>query len=65
MKIVCQKNELLNGVNIALKAIPAKTTMPILECIVIEVSEAGIKLTSNDMDLVLRPSLPVILLKTV
>jgi len=51
MKIVCQKSELLNGVNIALKAIPAKTTMPILECIVIEASEAGIKLTANDMEL--------------
>ena len=51
MKIVCQKSELLNGVNIALKAIPAKTTMPILECIVIEASDTGIKLTANDMEL--------------
>lgn len=51
MKIVCQKSELLSGVNIVLKAIPAKTTMPILECIIIDVSDGSIKLTANDMEL--------------
>ncbi len=51
MKIICQKSELQNGVNIVLKAIPAKTTMPILECIIIDVSDGFIKLISNDMEL--------------
>ncbi len=51
MKIICPKNELQNGINIVLKAIPAKTTMPILECIVIEVKEGYIKLIGNDMEL--------------
>ncbi|MDF2951332.1 MAG: polymerase beta subunit [Anaerocolumna sp.] len=51
MKIVCQKNELLNHVNIVLKAVPAKTTMPILECLIIEVKSDYIKLISNDMEL--------------
>lgn len=51
MKIICQKSELMNGVNIALKSIPAKTTMPILECIVVEATEGNIKLISNDMEL--------------
>ena len=36
MRIQCQKADLLNGVNIVLKAIPVKSTMPILECLVIE-----------------------------
>ncbi|HAU84875.1 MAG TPA: DNA polymerase III subunit beta [Lachnospiraceae bacterium] len=51
MKIVCNKTDLLNSVNIALRAVPSKTTMPILECIVIEAENEKIKLTANDMEL--------------
>lgn len=51
MKIQCQKSDLLNGVNIVLKAIPVKSTMPILECLIIEVSNNSIKLIANDMEL--------------
>jgi DNA polymerase-3 subunit beta len=51
MKIQCQKADLLNGVNIVLKAIPVKSTMPILECLVIEASSQYIKLIANDMEL--------------
>ncbi len=51
MKIICPKNELLNSVNIVLKAVPAKSTMPILECLIIEVKSDHIKLIANDMEL--------------
>lgn len=51
MKIICQKPDLLNSVNIVLKAVPAKTTMPVLECLIIEASSMGIKLISNDMEI--------------
>lgn len=51
MKIVCNKADLLKGVNIALKAVPSKTTMSILECILIDASGQNIKLVSNDMEL--------------
>lgn len=51
MKIICNKSDLLKGVNIALKAIPVRTTMTILECILIDASEDEIKFTSNDMEL--------------
>lgn len=51
MKIVCSKGDLLNSVNIVLKAVPTRTTMPILECIVIEVKNESIKLIANDMEL--------------
>ncbi len=51
MKIHCQKADLLNGVNIVLKAVPVKSTMPILECLIIEVTEGCIKLIANDMEL--------------
>ena len=51
MKIVCKKSSLLNGVQIVSKAVPSKTTMPILECILIDASNGEIKLTANDMEL--------------
>lgn len=50
MKIQCQKADLLNSVNIALKAVPVKSTMPILECLIIEATDSYIKLIANDME---------------
>ena len=51
MKIICSKSNLLNGVNTVYKAVPSKTTMSILECILIDASKGEIKLTANDMEL--------------
>ena len=51
MKIVCSKTNLLNGVNTVSKAVPSKTTMSILECILIDANKGEIKLTANDMEL--------------
>ncbi len=51
MKITCQKSDLLKGVNIVSKAVPTRTTMAILECILIDASSGEIKLTANDMEL--------------
>lgn len=51
MKLICKKANLLNGVQIVSKAVPGKTTMPILECILIDAINGEIKLTANDMEL--------------
>ncbi len=51
MKLICSKSNLLHGVNIVLKAVPTRTTMAILECILIDASANEIKLTANDMEL--------------
>lgn len=51
MKIVCNKMNLAKGVSIVSKAVPSKTTMPILECILIDASTDIIKMTANDMEL--------------
>ncbi len=51
MKIVCTKSNLLTGVQIVSKAVPNKTTMSILECILIDTRNGEIKLTANDMEL--------------
>jgi len=51
MKIICTKSNLVKGVNIVSKAVPSKTTMPILECILIDATTEIIKFTANDMEL--------------
>lgn len=51
MKIICSKSNLVKGVSIVSKAVPSKTTMPILECILIDATTDLIKLTANDMEL--------------
>lgn len=51
MKLTCSKSNLLHGVNIVSKAVPTRTTMSILECILIDASSDEIKLIANDMEL--------------
>ena len=51
MKLICSKSHLLQAVNIVSKAVPSKTTMSILECILIDATTDEIKLTANDMEL--------------
>ncbi|MCI5649467.1 MAG: DNA polymerase III subunit beta [Fusicatenibacter sp.] len=51
MKLIFEKADLMKSVSIAMKAVPNKTTMPILECILIDASSNQIKFTSNDMEL--------------
>ena len=51
MKLVCSKSNLLTGLQVVSKAVPNKTTMSILECILIDSTSGEIKLTANDMEL--------------
>lgn len=51
MKIECSKSTLLSGVNIVSKAVPSKTSMSILQCILIKAKDGVITLTANDMEL--------------
>ena len=51
MKIICSKADLLNGLQTVSKAVPSKTTMSILECVLVDTSNGEIKLTANDMEL--------------
>ncbi len=50
MKIICSKENLLNGINIVQKAVSTKTTLPILEGILLNVDEK-FKLTGNDLEI--------------
>ena len=51
MKISCTKSDLLKSVNIARRAIPVRSTMPILECLLIDAAGSDIHLLANDMEL--------------
>lgn len=57
MQIKCRKNSLLQGVNTALKAVSNKTTLPILECLLLEANNETITLTANDMELGIETSI--------
>ena len=51
MKIRCSQSQLISGINTVMKAVPSKSSMTILECILFTADENGIKLTANDMEL--------------
>ena len=51
MKLKFQKDALVNGITIVMKAVPSKSTMSILECILLDALGSEIKLTGNDMEL--------------
>lgn len=51
MHINCSREDLQKGVNIVSKAVSSKTTMSILECILIQTKEGSIVMTANDMEL--------------
>ena len=51
MKIICRKNDLFSSINIVSKAVASKTTMDILECILIETDNDRVRLTANDTEI--------------
>lgn len=51
MTITCEKSKLLEGINIVLKAVPNKSTMEILNCVVIEAKNNTIKFIANDLEI--------------
>lgn len=54
MKISCKKADLAKGVQIVSKAVPAKSSIKIQECILIEAKGGTIHLTGNDLELGIR-----------
>lgn len=51
MNIKCNKEILLNNINIVLKSVASRTTLPILECILLIVDKNGFRLMANDLEL--------------
>ncbi len=51
MKLICERSKLMNGLQIVSKAIPSKTTMSILEYILVDATGELVRLIGNDMEL--------------
>ena len=51
MIIKCKKNLLTSAINIVSKAVSTKTTMPILECILLKAEGGKVYLTANNLEL--------------
>ncbi len=57
MKVTCSKENLVEGINIVQKAVSAKSTLPILEGILLDAAEE-LKLTGNDLELGIECRIP-------
>jgi DNA polymerase-3 subunit beta len=53
MKVICSKENLLEGINIVQKAVSSKSTLQILEGILLEANES-FKLTGNDLEIAIE-----------
>ena len=51
MKLICDKDKILKAINSVVKGVASKTTMPILEGILIQTNENEIKLTTYDLEI--------------
>ena len=51
MNIVCEKDKILKAINSVTKAVASKTTMPILEGILIQTNDNEVKLTTYDLEI--------------
>lgn len=51
MKLLIERNQLTDAVNIVSKAIPFRTTSTILKCFLIDASDESIRITGNDNEL--------------
>ena len=51
MKLEFNKDQLINALGIVSRAIPVRTTNPILECILFDAGSDEIRLASNDTEL--------------
>lgn len=61
MKLRIAKSYLAHGIQTVSKAVPNKTTMSILECILIDASGTDIRLIANDMELGIQTTVPGII----
>ena len=51
MKVICEKEKILKGINSVINGVASKTTMPILEGILIQTNDNELKLTTYDLEI--------------
>ena len=58
MNLKCKRTDLIEAVNFVEKAVPIKTTLPIMEGFFLEAKDVCFKLVGNNMDLGLECLIP-------
>ena len=61
MKAVCSKENLLKGLNTVQSAVPVRTTLDILKCILIRAEQEKLTLTANDTTLGIETSVDALI----
>ena len=51
MKFICEKEKILKGINSVINGVASKTTMPVLEGILVQTNDNNVKLTSYDLEI--------------
>ena len=52
LKLMCEKNLLLDALSLVGRAVPSRTTLPILECVLLTAEEGvGVTFSANDMEM--------------
>ena len=51
MKVLCSKENLMRGLNTVSRAVPVRTTLEILKCVLFQAEDDVLKLTANDTSL--------------
>ena len=51
MNLLCDKNKLLDGLNLVGRAVSSRTTLSILECVLLTARHEGLILSANDMEI--------------
>ena len=54
MKIRCEKSILLDFINIVTRAVSSRSTLPILECVLLTVENGIFKMVSNDLEMAIE-----------
>ena len=57
MKVICNQSELIGSLNIALRAVASNTSLPILECFLLEAKDSQLTITTNDMEIAIETKL--------
>jgi DNA polymerase III subunit beta len=58
MKLVCSRDRLREGLNIVGGALPLKTTKPVLETVLFEISPGSLRLLATDLEVAVRYEFP-------
>ncbi|MCL2664201.1 MAG: DNA polymerase III subunit beta [Defluviitaleaceae bacterium] len=51
MRCICEKEKLINALTLVGKTVSTRTTLPILECVLINAENGQVKLTANDLEM--------------